>query len=89
MPPGFKACDTALNDGDLLIEFALALAHIGNIDCLQGRRDIGKHRAGCDARTEPGEAAGRRRKPAADGRLNAATRVGSGMMRPGNSRLRR
>ena len=32
-----------LDDGDLLIEFALALAHVGDVDRLHRRRDIGEH----------------------------------------------
>ena len=62
------AREPPLDDGDLLVEFALPLAHVGDVDRLQRRRHIGQHVALLDARAEPRKAARRRRQPAADGR---------------------
>ena len=39
----FLPLQPPVDDGDLLVELALALAHVGEIDGLQGLRDIGEH----------------------------------------------
>ena len=72
------AREPALDDGDLLVELALALAHVGDVDRLHGRRDIGQHVALPSPRAEPRKAARRRRQPAADRGLHEAAGVGIG-----------
>ena len=79
----------ALDDRDLLVELALPLAHVGDIDRLHRRRDIGEHVAllhRVPSRGKP-PGGGDRRPPTA-----ACTKplaLGSGMIRPGNSTERR
>src|SRR5262249_61227654 len=53
------AGDTPCDDRDLLIELALALAHIGHVDGLHRRCHVGQHVARLDPRAKPPEAAGR------------------------------
>ena len=80
---GFVTRQPALHDGNLLVEFTLPLAHIGGVDGLQRRRHIGEHIAFPDRCPQPRKAARRRRKPAADRRLNksAGVRIGDGAAR--------
>ena len=71
----FVAGQPALHDGNLLVEFTLPLAHVGDIDGLQRRRHIGENIALFDRCPQPRKAVRRRRKPASDRRLNEAAGV--------------
>ena len=51
----FVTGKATFNDGNLLIEFALPLPHVGDIDRLQRRRDVGKHIALLHWCTQPWE----------------------------------
>ena len=61
----FIAGEPALHDGNLLVEFALALAHIRDVDGLHRRLDISEHVAFLDRRPQPRKSARRRREAAA------------------------
>jgi len=56
----------------------LLLAHGGDVDRLEWRRQIGQHIAPVHRRTKARETAGRRRQPAANGRLYVSAGVGVG-----------
>ena len=68
----------AFDDRDLLIEFALALPHVGNIDRRNGRRDIAQDVALLHPGAQSGKAARRRGKAAADGGLHIPAGIGIG-----------
>src|SRR6202040_1408578 len=69
------ADDATLDDGDLLVELALPLPHVGNVDRLDRRRDKSQHIALADPRAELGKSAWRRRYPAADRGLHVAAGI--------------
>ena len=69
------AGNLAAGDGDLLVEIALGLAHVGEIDRLDRRRDGGEHLTLADPRAEIREAAGRGGEAAADRRLHDAAGI--------------
>jgi hypothetical protein len=74
------ALDSALGDGDLLIELPLALSHVGRVHRLHRRRHVGQDFSLAHPRTQAREDAGfRRGEAAADGGLNdaAGARVGN------------
>ncbi len=80
------AGEPAFDDRDLLIEFALALPHVGNVDRRNGRRDIAQD----VALLHPGAQAGESRPAAAESRPPTADctyplALGSGMILPGSS----
>ena len=52
-----QAISTCADDADLLVELSLALAHVGDVDLLDRRRDIGQHVAFRHRSAEAREAA--------------------------------
>ena len=70
--------EPAFDDRDLLIEFALALPHVGNIDRRNRRRDIAQDVALLHPCAQSGKAARRRGKTAADGGLHIPAGIGIG-----------
>ena len=65
-----------VEDRDLLVEFALALAHVGDVHRLDGRSDGGEHLAARHTGSEARKSVCRRGQTATDGGLHDAAGIG-------------